>query len=101
MYTNIPTDRALLLIGTHLRNNDYGIPVEALMDALNITMKYNVFTFGDTTWLQIQGTAMGTPPAPLWAIMYYALCENDFLVKHDSELMIYRRFIDDIFRIWT
>ena len=64
MFTNVPTDRALLLIGTHLRNNDYGMLAEALMDALNVKMKCNNFTFGDTTWLQIQGTAMGTPPAP-------------------------------------
>lgn len=101
MYTNIPTDRALLFIGRYLRREQFpDIPVEALMEALQLVMKNNIFTFGDTTWKQRTGTAMGTPPAPPWATLYYALHENDFLPRFEENLPLYRRFIDDVFGIW-
>merc|ERR1711920_351963 len=100
MCTNIPTTRALLLIGRHLRDVDYDIPVEPLMSALEILMRNNIFTFGDTTWIQKQGTAMGAPPAPPWATLYFALCENEFLDEYNVRLLYYKRFIDDILGIW-
>ena len=101
MYTNIPTDRALLFIGKYLRRTHFpGIPTEALMDALRLVMKNNIFTFGDTTWRQLTGTAMGTPPAPPWATLYFALNEDRFLPQFGDNLLLYRRFIDDVLGIW-
>lgn len=101
MYTNIPTHRALLFIGRYLRKEKFpDIPTTALMEALSFLMQHNVFTFGDTTWLQKTGTAMGTPPAPPWATLYYALCEEGFLDEF-SPLFYYKRFIDDVIGIWT
>ena len=76
------------------------IPVEALMNALQIVMKNNVFTFGDTTWKQLTGTAMGTPPAPPWATFYYALLESNFLPRFSQNLVMYKQFIDDVIGIW-
>jgi hypothetical protein len=35
--------------------------IQALMSALSIAMKKNLFTFGDTFWLQKTGAAMGQP----------------------------------------
>lgn len=101
MYTNIPTDRALNFIGKYLKENEFpDIPVEALMTALRLVMKHNIFTFGDTTWLQTTGTAMGTPPAPPWATLYYALLELEFLAKFAEFLFLYKRFIDDVIAMW-
>jgi hypothetical protein len=102
MYTNIPTDRALLFIGTYLRQKRFpGIPVQALMEALSLVMKNNIFTFGNTTWKQLTGTAMGTPPAPPWATLYFALCEETVIPQFEDNLTLYRRFIDDILGVWT
>ncbi|MEM7040544.1 MAG: hypothetical protein AAF570_26510, partial [Bacteroidota bacterium] len=104
MYTNIPTNKALHFIGRYLQHNEAqfeAVPTEALIAALRLIMKNNVFTFGDTTFRQLTGTAMGTPPAPPWATIYYALCEHDFLDTFDEHLLLYRRFIDDVFGIWV
>ena len=101
MYTNIPTDRALTFIGQYLRRKQFPqIPTEALMEALRYVMKNNIFTFGDTTWRQRTGTAMGTPPAPPWATLYFALSEDEFLPRFASCLFFYRQFIDDVLGIW-
>lgn len=67
MYTNIPTAEAIAKIETYLNTNRErfrDIPIKATIAALRLVMQNNYFTFGDTMWLQLEGTAMGTPPAP-------------------------------------
>ena len=68
MYTNVPTHTALNLIVKYLNqyqrkhNNDY--PKDAVRAGLRLIMTMNIFTFGDLTLKQLNGTAMGTPPPP-------------------------------------
>ena len=67
MYTNIHTNTAIMLITRHLCIN---IPEErpkqdeALIAALKLVMLNNIFSFGDMTFKQLNGTSMGTPPVP-------------------------------------
>jgi hypothetical protein len=79
MYTNIPMVKALSFISNHIRdtaNEIQAITVEALIEALGIVMRNNVFTFGDVTYKQDRGTAMGTRPAPMWANLYMSINED-------------------------
>lgn len=73
MYTNIDTDHALDFISNFLRYSAQcrDIDADPIIRALEIIMRNNLFKFGDTYWLQITGTAMGTPPACMYAILYY------------------------------
>ena len=67
MYTNISTNTAIMLIARHLRKNipeERPTQNEALIVALKLVMLNNIFSFGDMTFKQLNGTAMGTPPAP-------------------------------------
>jgi hypothetical protein len=76
IYSNIPTRRAIQFITEHLRRTAHqfnNVPVEALCESLRIIMTSNVFTVGNTFWKQFKGTAMGTPPDPPWANIYYSL----------------------------
>jgi hypothetical protein len=91
MYTNIPTDQALTLICNHIRATAHiipDVPVEALCSALRIVMRCNIFYFGDTTWRQISGTAMGCPPAPPWANTFFGLFEAIFLPIFQDNLSL-------------
>ena len=74
--------------------------VPPIMDALTLIMKRNCFRFGDTYWLQKDGTAMGTPPAPSFATLYYGIFEIDLLEQFRPSLRYLRRYIDDQFGIW-
>eukprot|EP00957_Ditylum_brightwellii_P160480 12217288-Ditylum_brightwellii.AAC.1 len=70
MYTNIKTEQAIVSLGEYLMQNQETfkhLPITAIRDALKIIMNYNVFTFGDSYWLQILWAAMGTPLAPTYA----------------------------------
>lgn len=101
MYTNIPTDKGLHILSKYL-NNYYAdnIHVDAVMSALKIVMKNNIFRFGDLFFRQRTGTAMGAPPAPPWATLYMAVAENEFVQTYSKNLIFYKRFIDDVIGIW-
>eukprot|EP00956_Cyclotella_meneghiniana_P004412 scaffold5387_cov81-Cyclotella_meneghiniana.AAC.1 len=101
MYTNIPSEAALETISAYIiaKRGD-NILSEALISALRLVFRFNFLKFGDTFWQQISGTAMGTPPAPAWAILYYALHENNLVQRWRHNLYFYKRFIDDVIGIW-
>jgi len=104
MYTNIPTARALREIAQYLRTQGHqycSVSTNAIIDALRLIMTNNIFTFGDTCWKQISGTAMGTPPAPPYATLYYAIHEELLLEEFGDNLLLYKRFIDDVLGIWV
>ena len=42
---------------------------------------------------------MSTPPAAVYATLFYAIKEETFLDLYDS-LIFYKRYIDDVFGIW-
>ena len=79
MYTNIHTGHAIIEIAQYLHQRESRfqyIPADALIEALSIVMRNNVFQFGDTFWHQKTGTAMGTPPAPTYANLFFAIHDS-------------------------
>jgi hypothetical protein len=64
-------------------------------------MRNNIFTFADTYWHQLSGTAMGTLAEYAYAMVTFGHCENTN-IRHDftSNLLYYKRYIDDVIGIW-
>lgn len=103
MYTNIDTNAALSVICPYLRDNEteFGhYHAETLIRALEIVMNNNIIRLGDRYVRQVSGTAMGKPPAPPWATLFEGIHEIEFLPRWQEHLLLYKRFIDDIFAIW-
>jgi len=104
MYTNIDTVHALALIDGFLKEHPAflttaGVPHDVFMRSLRTIMTHNVFRFGDTYWIQLSGTAMGAPPAPMYATLYFGILEQR-LVPSFPQCLFYRRYIDDGLGIW-
>ena len=51
--------------------------------------------------LQIGGTAMGTKSAPSFANLFMGHFEDKYVYTYKLQPLIWKRFIDDIFFIWT
>lgn len=102
MYTNIDTDHALAVIAEFLRTSPLcaDAPRAAIVQGLEILMRNNIFKFGDTFWHQTEGTAMGTPPAPPYATLYFGIHELDIVPKYQQSLLDYCRYIDDVLGAW-
>ena len=104
MYTNIDTSHALQVFAIFFRTHDLCRPirgrVDMILEALDLLMRNNLFQFGDTYWSQIDGTAMGAPPAPAYATIYFTIHELELLSQFRPFLKFYKRYIDDAFAIW-
>ena len=61
----------------------------------------NNFTFNDSHYLQIHGTAMATKMAPSFANLFLGLFEKNALRNAPFQPHTSLRYIDDIFMIWT
>jgi hypothetical protein len=102
MYTNIDTDTGLDIIPKYLleHESEFEYNAEALIAALEIVFRHNLFRFGNAYVKQKSGTAMGKRPAPPWATIFFAIHEGQFVPQFEEYLLFYRRYLDDIIGIW-
>ena len=105
MYTNIDPTEGINTIKKFLKYFAYHIfskkSQETLLELLNIVMRHCIFKFGNTWWLQNIGTAMGTPVACMYAILFFGYFERTTIQrKYANNLLFYRRQIDDVLGIW-
>jgi hypothetical protein len=106
MYTNIDSATGLLTFQNFFEVNVHHIPphfpVALFLKILEIIMNNNIFTFSNTYWLQLSGTAMGTPAACAYATITYGHFENtQLLTEFHPQIIFYKRYIDDIFGLWV
>ena len=68
---------------------------------MTLVLQNNVFEFNEEYYLQIQGTAMGTKMAPAYANLFMGRLEPQLISHAAKHIHTWKRFIDDIFIIWT
>lgn len=100
MYTNINTQHGLeimkLWLNKHKTNLPLGFPpIDLICDGMKLVMENCVFEFDNTQWLQLQGTAMGTSTACIYATIYYSYHEEVCLLTPAFKPFFYCRKIDD------
>ena len=107
MYSNIDIDHALQIMKLWLDSivpEHYDLHPEAILDALELVMRWNIMQFGDSYFLQLIGTAMGTSVAVVLANLYFGWHEKEVILpKYRDNLkriFFHSRFIDDVWFIW-
>lgn len=102
LYTNIEISLGLAAVKKWFKKYpDPGRPEEELLKLLEINLTKNDFIFNDKIYLQIKGTAMGKKFAPAYANIYMADWEDTVFPKCKKKPLMYFRYLDDIFGIWT
>ena len=64
-------------------------------------LKNNYFQFSDKVYQQISKTAIGTKFAPSYACIFMDQLKSKFLQTQKFQPLVWFRYIDDIFFIWT
>ncbi|XP_053888787.1 uncharacterized protein LOC128839638 [Malaclemys terrapin pileata] len=98
MYTNIPHKNGLQAVRNGIPNN---VKANLVAELSDFVLTHYCFTFGDDVYFQVSGTAMGTRMAPQYANIFMADLEQCFLSSRPLTPVLYLRYIDDIFIIWT
>ena len=102
LYTNIPNDQGINAVHNFLKKHK---PLYASVDTiillLSEVLTKNNFEFNGKHYLQVGGTAMGTKLAPSYANIFMGELEKKTIEAYDKEPLLWVRFIDDIFSIWT
>ena len=73
---------------------------------MNLHELYCIYCYHQTGmaskhFLQICGTAIGTKAAPGFCCNYVGVFENKFVYTYHQQPLVWLRYIDDIFLIWT
>jgi hypothetical protein len=98
LYTNIDTPEGLKLIRQFLVEQSVPLNhIQLIMNLLSFVMNNSYLSFKDLIYKQIDGTAMGTACAPVYANIFVYMKERDVLSKFGTNIHLYRRYLDDIF----
>ena len=98
LYPNIPHKALKEALD---RRREKKISMEDLVKMAEFVVKNNYFEFDTSVYLQVTGTAIGTKFAPPYACIFMDRFQNSFLETQISKPLVWLRYIDDIFFIWT
>ena len=97
--TNIPYEEGVQSALHFLKSNSdtYKHPEqpnpEILGELMSLVLKHNVFEFDEKFYLQIQGTAMGTKMAPVYANLFMGRLEAQLINQAPESIHSWKRFI--------
>ena len=81
------------------------IPSIVIKNLILMILKSNAFRFGNEYHRQVTGTAMETSMVPIYVILFMDNFEQNLLHDYSQKTglspLVWFRFIDDIFFIWT
>lgn len=97
LYTNIDTPLGLRLVREFLQEQKVVTgQIEWIMDLLSFVMHHSYLAFKGKVYHQRDGTAMGTTVAPTYANIVVYMLERRMLASFGPELILYRRYLDDV-----
>ena len=102
LYPGMPHEVGLRALREALDKRDKKtIPTEELLTMAEFMLKSNYFEFGTKTKQQISGTAIRTKFAPPYPCIFMSDLETNFLESQHLQHLVWLRYIDYIFFIWT
>ena len=102
LYPSIPHTAGLATLRDALDKREAKkIPTEDLVKMAKFVLKNNYFEFNGSIKQQLSGTAIGTKFAPPYACIFMDKLETNFVKTQTLQLLVWFRYIDDVFLLWT
>ena len=104
LYTNIPNEEGIEVVKLYLRARaqpgDRKLS-QVIANFLTLILTLNNFQFNDENYVQTNGASMGTKCAPTYVTLFMGKFEETHILPRIREMiLLYIRFIDDIFFLW-
>ena len=102
LYPSIPHDEGLKVLQSQYdKFIDKTVPTEDIIKMAEFVLKNNLLEFNSKFYKQLSRTAIGTKFAPPYACIFVDYIKTEFLKSQEIKPWLWKRFIDDIFFIWT
>ena len=106
LYPSIPIEDGITAVieklTTHEEEIDMaGLSSQEVRSLLHLVLHNNYFRFGDKTYRQKKGVAMGNHLAPPLAIVFMDQLEQRMLQTAELKPESYDRYVDDCLMVWT
>ena len=102
LYPSIPHKAGLRALKKVLdRREEKKISTEDLIKMTEFVLKNNYCEFNGQVKHQISGTDIGNKFAPTYACIFMDEIEINFLQTQEFQPLVWFRYIDDVFFIWT
>lgn len=100
LYTNIPTREGIEYMKQFLSNCELPTAkVTLFIRLLTLVLENNYLQFLEEYYKQIDGTAMGTPVAVVFANIFMYMLEKHVIEHFKDHIFLYKRFLDDLLMI--
>ena len=77
------------------------VATDTLVGLESLVLNNNYFEFNGKIYRQKRGTVIGTKFAPACTIFFMSMLEERLLEASVNKLLVWMRFIDVVFFIWT
>ena len=103
LYPSIPQSECLDIIYNEMQENRQLMLFDPnlIIKLLHSNVTNNYFSFATYTFQQTTGTAMGAAFSPTIANIFMSIFIHKFLNTQKHQPQLIKRYIDDIFLIWT
>ena len=102
LYPSIPHDSELKALEDFLyKRKNQNISTANPIKMAEFVLRNNCFEFNGKVKQQISGIAIGAKCAPNYACIYMDELENEFPSCQSDKPLVWRRYIDNVFIIWT
>ncbi|KAL9966489.1 hypothetical protein ACROYT_G024571 [Oculina patagonica] len=102
LYTNIPHEGGMKACNHFMTLDNFSDnKIQTILNFIKLVLTCNNLVFQESHFVQQTGTAMGTRMAPTYANLYMGHLESKLLAKSPLKPLVWFRYIDDIFFLWT
>ena len=77
------------------------LPTEDTLKLIDTVLENNIFSFNDNTYVQTEGTAIGSRLGMSYACTYMGEWEAELFKRTKYQSLHYWRFVDDVWGLWT
>ena len=99
LYTNIQNNEGIKAVREAYDNHpNKAVATKVIITFLSLILTLNNFAFNSINYLQVMGCEMGTICAPVYANIFMAQFEKQYIYPYiKNKSILYLRYIDDIF----